>query len=559
MKADLVLTNASVYTVDPTRSRAEAVGVSDGRIVAVGAADEVERLIGPGTQVLDLARRLVLPGFIDAHMHTSQSCQPLYGAWLGGLTTIDDLLQAVARFAHAHPDLPAIRGFGWSTDLALQKRMTASELDAIVAHRPVVLTDDGYHLAWVNSAALLLGGFNAGTPDPDNGIIERLPTGKPSGVLVEGPAFVLDQLLPFSAAQMVDGLVHFGRKLAGPLGMTTVHDSAAYLGGGEADAYATYYGDGRANYRSAVAWWIFDDRPLADQIAAAVAGRDRLAGPLLKASTAKFFVDGVIEGHSALLAEPYSDRPGYSGKPIWQQEKLCAAATAAAQAGLQLHFHAIGDRAVTLALDAIEAARASGCAVARPLITHLQLVDPADIPRMAALGVVALMQPYWFDGVSEMVNWYGRSIGVERAANQYPMKSFWDNGVVVASASDYPVSPPPDPLIAIQKGVLRTITRPADPADALGHGECVTVEQMIESFTINGAYANFLEDETGSIEVGKAADLIVLSRDILTCAPEEITDAHVELTVFGGRVVHASAPFSGAARSADATDRPTAG
>jgi len=544
--ADLVLTNANVYTVDAVRSRAEAIAIADGRIVAVGPAAEIKTLVGPDTQVVDVGRRLVLPGFIDAHMHTSQSCQPLFAAWLNGLTTVDECLETVARFAAEHPELPVIRGFGWANDIAPTERLLAAELDAIVPDRPVVLFDDGYHLGWVNTAALRLAGIDSTSPDPDNGIIERLPSGEPSGMLVEGPAFILDRQLTFSAEQVVDGLFHFQKTLAGPLGMTTVHDSSAHLANRDADAYAEFYGSGRAAFRSAVSWWIFEDQPLDEQIAAAVAARDRIAGPLLQARTAKFFADGVFEGHSGYLSEPYSDRPGYTGAPVWQPEKLCAAATAAAQAGLQLHFHAIGDAAVTLALDAIEAARrgAGNGAVARPLITHLQLVDPADVERMAALGVVAVMQPYWFDGMAAMTKYYESLLGPERLERQYPMKSFWDHGIVVASASDYPVSPPPDPLIAIRKGVLRTVLPTGDPSDAFSPEERVTVEQMIESFTINGAYANFLEDETGSIEVGKAADVVVLSRDILSCPPEEITEAEVELTVFGGRPVYAAGAFA---------------
>jgi predicted amidohydrolase YtcJ len=545
--ADLVLMNARVYTVDAARSRAEAVAIAAGRIASVGTTGEVERLIGPDTRVLDLGRRLVLPGFIDAHMHHSQSCQPLFGAWLSGLMTVEECLETVSEFAAAHPDLPVVRGFGWPTDLVAKGQLLATTLDDLVSDRPVVLFDDGYHLGWVNSAALRLAGIDASTPDPDNGIIERLPGGEPSGLLVEGPAFIIDRQLTFTGEQVVAGLAHFGMTVAGPLGMTTVHDSAAHLVSEDADAYTEFYGDGRPGYRSAVSWWIFEDRPLDEQIAAAVRGRDRLAGPVLQARGAKFFVDGVIEGHSGLLSEPYSDRPGYTGSPVWRPEKLCAAATAAAQAGLQLHFHAIGDAAITMALDTIEAARrsAGSGAVARPLITHLQLAGPAHIERMAALGVVAVMQPYWYDGLAAMKKYYEPLLGRERAERQYPMQSLWDHGVIVASASDYPVSPPPDPLIAIQKGVLRTIDPTAGPADAFCPEERVTVEQMIESFTINGAYANFLEDETGSIEVGKAADLVVLSRDILTCPPEEITEAEVELTVFGGRPVYGAGEFAG--------------
>ena len=546
MRADLVLTNANVFTVDAERSRAEAVAVAGGRIVAVGAAGEVEDLIGPRTQVLDLGRRLVLPGFIDAHMHASHAVQEIYALKLNNLRTVDECLAALAAYAAAHPDPAVIRGFNWPTDVVPRERLVASEIDAIVADRPVVLFDDGYHLGWVNSAALRLAGFDAAKPDPDNGIIERLPDGEPAGLLVEGPAFVLDRMLPFSQAQALDGLLHFQREISARYGITSIHDSAVLLDHHEAEAYAELNGSDRADFRAALSSWIFEDRPPAEQIEAAVERRDRLARPLLQARAAKFFVDGVIEGHSGLLEEPYLDRPGFCGTSVWRPEALCAAATAAAHAGLQLHFHAIGDAAISLALDAIEAARAAcGGSVARPMITHLQLAGPDHLARMAAAGVVALPQPYWFDKGDYFAATYPPKLGPARAEHQYPMRSFWEHGIVAASASDYPVSPPPDPLIGIQAGVLRTDPWAGGRSGTLWPEEAVTVEQMIESFTINGAYANFLEDETGSLEVGKAADLVVLSRDILSCPSEEIVDAGVELTVFGGRPVYAGGPFAG--------------
>jgi predicted amidohydrolase YtcJ len=201
-----------------------------------------------------------------------------------------------------------------------------------------------------------------------------------------------------------------------------------------------------------------------------------------------------------------------------------------------------------MSLDAIAAARAAtGNANARDMITHLQLVDPLDLPRFAALGVSALPQPYWFGKDELYANLYVSFLGVERADHQYPMRSFWDHGVPVASASDYPVSPPPNPLLAIQRGVLRRRVDEPGACAELWPEEAVSVEQMIESFTISGAYANFLEDETGSIEVGKSADLVVLSENILEMPPELIHQAEVLLTVFRGVPVSATGPFAGLA------------
>ena len=222
---------------------------------------------------------------------------------------------------------------------------------------------------------------------------------------------------------------------------------------------------------------------------------------------------------------------------------------AAAEAGFQLHYHAIGDAAISMSLDAIAAARPRGAAAgARDMITHLQVFPQDGFARFAALGVSALVQPYWFAryrGYHDQL--YVPFLGAERAEHQYPMRGFWQHGVLVASASDYPVSPPPDPLLAIQRGILRRDLQSPDENDVLWPAEAVTVEQMIESFTSNGARANFLERETGSIEAGKAADLVVLGGDILALPAEEIHEAHVQLTLSGGRVVFAAGPFEGLA------------
>jgi predicted amidohydrolase YtcJ len=549
MAPDLILTNGLVYTVDPARSRHEAVAVASGRIIAVGTAAEVGALAGPETRVLDLGGRLMLPGFVDAHMHASSAVEDLYDVSLSDCTSVAECVTAVARFAAAHPDLPIIRGFGWSDAHMPRLGPSAADLDAVVLDRPVLLTDDSYHSVWLNSAGLFGAGFDAATPDPSNGVIERLPDGAPRGTLREGPAYVAGRAFPtYTVEQSREGLLHFQRDVAAPHGLTTVQDAALTPGRDTAlEAYELLQGAGQLTTRFCLSLWLDESMPLEAQIEAAVAERARHAGPLVSAAWVKLFPDGVIEGHTAFLKEPYADQPGFCGEPVWSQEAIDAASVAAARAGFGLHYHCIGDAATAMALDAIAAAKAAcGDAVERPLITHLQVVDPADLPRFAELGVVAVPQPYWF--LKEEL-YHARQLpylGQERADREYPMRSFWDHDVVVASASDYPVPPPLDPLLAIQRGVLRR-----DPSDAveppLWVEQAVTIAQMIESFTINGAFAMGLEDQTGSIEVGKAADLVVLDRDILTIAAEEITGAAVELTLFGGRPVYAAGSFAGIA------------
>jgi len=550
MAVDLVLTNAVVYTVDAGRSRHEAVAVANGRIAAVGSAAAIVELAGPRTQVLDLGGRLVLPGFIDSHMHASFAHEELYDLSLAGLGSIEACLGAVARFAAEHPDLPAIRGNGWSDTYAPALGPAAADLDTVVPDRPVALFDDSYHFVWANTVALREAGIDASTPDPASGVIERLPDGTPSGTLREGPTALVERALPpRTADQARAGIRHFQRTIAGPFALTTVQDAGLRPGHDAAlGAYEDLQAAGELTARYCLSLWIREDEPLEAQLEAAAEERARHAGPLVTAAWAKLFADGVIEGHTAVLKESYADRPGFCGVPVWPDGGLEAASVAAARAGFRLHYHAIGDGAVALSLDGIAAAaRATGGRVERPLITHLQLVDPADLPRFAALGVVAVPQPYWFQKDVLYRTRQVPCLGLARADREYPMRSFWEHGVVVASASDYPVPPPPDPLAAIQRGVLRR--DPADPEqhEPLWPEEAVMVERMIESFTARGAYAMGREEEVGTIEPGKIADLVVLSRDITALPAEEIAAARVELTLFGGRPVFAGGAFAGLA------------
>jgi len=546
--ADLILTNGVVHTVDRDRSRHEALAVRDGRIMCVGSAGDVAALGGPRTRVLDLGGRLVLPGFIDAHMHPKLSTGELFEVYLGGCRSVADCLVAVGRLAAEHPEYPAVRGWGWTPTTVREAEMTAAALDAVVPDRPVVLADDSVHTQWVNSAMLKMAGITKDTPDPDGGMIERLPDGTPSGLLREAWVWLERALPDYDAEALVAALRHFQRHIAGRYGITTVHEAGVLPGEPALEAYERLQGREELSVRFRFSLQLEPDRPLDAQIAAAVEERDRHTGALVGTAAVKLFVDGVIESHTAHLARPYADMPGERGPLVWAPERLIEASVAAARAGFQLHYHAIGDAAVALSLDAIAAARGARAAGARDIITHLQFVDPRDYARFAELGVTAAVQPYWFakdaafDGEI-----YRPYLGHDRAARQYPMRSFWEHGVVAASSSDYPVSPPPDPLLGIQRGILRRDPQDPDASSELWSEEAVTVERMIESFTINGAYANFLEGETGSLEPGKSADVIVLSENILELPAERIHEAAVELTVFRGAPVFAAGAFEGLA------------
>lgn len=528
--SDLTLVNGVVHTVDAKRTVAEAIVVRSGRIVLVGSTAAALARSGADARVVDLEGRAVLPGFTDAHMHPGAGAlSELFEPSLRGARSADECLDVITAFLEEHPAAPFVIAWSWSAALVDESELTAEHLDRAVPDRPVVLYDEGGHTVWVNNATLRLAGVSASTQDP-------------SGLLREGAIASVERALPRrTAAECTAALLHFQRSVAGPFGLTTVQESVVRPGDPLLDVYEELQARDQLTMRVCISLWVEEDLPLDDQLAALRSELARHTGPLVHAGCAKFFVDGVVEGHTALLTEDYADRPGYRGEPVWPGDRLAEASAQAARAGFQLHYHAIGDAAVSAALDAVEFARRTvDPPPARSLITHLQLVEPSDMKRMTALDVVALPQPYWFakdDMYREIQVPY---LGKARADREYPMRSFQEQGVTVASASDYPVVAEPDPLLGIRQGVLRSTPGENDP---LWPEERVSVDDMIESFTISGAYANLLEHETGSIEAGKSADLVVLSKDIRELDPDRIGEARVLLTVFRGRTVYARPPF----------------
>jgi hypothetical protein len=545
MQADLVLTNGVVYTVDARRSRHEALAVGDGRIVALGSAAEAAEWAGPRTRTVDLGGRLVLPGFVDAHLHPVCAVGELFEVSLAECTTVEQCLDRVARFAADHPELPVVRGYGWFPTRVPLEGMTAEALDRAVPGRPVVLNDDNVHAQWVSGEVLRRAGVGRDDPDWPGAVVERLPDGSPKGLLHEAYPWVDRALPPYTAAQHEAAFAHFRKEIVSRYGITCLHEAGIYGSDAVLDAYERLERDDQLGVRLRLAIMIDPDRSVPAQVDEALRARARFDGPLVRAVTAKFMVDGVIETHTGYLNEPYADQPGFRGEPVWPPELLVEASCAFAAAGFQLHYHVIGDAALSLALDAVEAARGGRDAGARDIVTHLQYTDASDYPRMAAAGVVAAMQPYWFTRDPDYDAAVRGMIG-SRADRLYPMRSLLEAGVVAAGSSDYPVSPPPDPLLAIQRGVLRR--DPLTGRDTeLWPEEAVSVEDMVAAFTVAGAWANFLEHETGSLEVGKSADLVVLRRDLFALPPERIHEAAVELTLFRGHPTYAAGPFAGLA------------
>ena len=334
MQADLVLTGGKVYTVDARRSRHEALAVKDGRIVALGSAAEAAEWAGPRTRTVDLGGRLVLPGFVDAHLHPVCAVNELYEVSLADCESVEQCLDRVAAFAAEHPELPVIRGYGWFPTRVPTEGMTAEALDRAAPGRPVLLNDDNVHAQWVSSEVLRRAGIGREDPDWPGAVVERLPDGSPKGLLHEAYPWVERALPAYTAAQHEAAFAHFRREIVSRYGITCLHEAGIYGSDAVLDAYERLERDDELGVRLRLAVMMDPDRPVGEQVDEALQVRRRFDGPLVSAATAKFMVDGVIETHTAYLAAPYDDRPGFLGDPVWPPDLLVEASRVAAEAGL---------------------------------------------------------------------------------------------------------------------------------------------------------------------------------------------------------------------------------
>jgi predicted amidohydrolase YtcJ len=518
-------------------NRAEAMAIAGGRIAAIGSTEKIRKLVGPSTEVTDLGGRSLLPGFIDAHVHPLEGGLSRRLCDLHELSGADAYRDAIAAYAAAHRKRPWITGGGWSlADFpgGLPRRET---LDALVPDRPAILTNRDGHGAWVNSRALAAAGITASTPDPADGRIERDPDGEPSGMLQEGAIDLVEAVVPpVEPAERLAGLLE-GQRYLHSLGVTGWQD--AIVRPEDQAAYATARANGSltARVRLALLW---DNKRGLEQLPDLVERRETAAAAGLDARSVKLFVDGIIENRTALLVDPYLEADGAAGHdrgiPMVEPQLLREAVTALDAAGFQCHFHAIGDGAIRLALDALQAARqANGPSPHRPHLAHIELIHPQDLPRFAQLDAVANMQPFWAMVEAQMRELRLPVLGPERARWQFAFRSMLDAGARLAAGSDWPVTTP-NPLLEMEVALTRTDVEDRD-GEALFPEERLTLDEALSAFTIGSAYVNHVERETGSIEVGKQADLVILDRDIRAPDAGPLGAARVEATLVGGALV----------------------
>ena len=540
--AELLMLNGKVYTVNHEQSWAEAIAITDGRIMWVGNSEDANQWQGEGTRTIDLGGKMVLPGFQDIHIHPVHSGVSYQQCALFDTEGVELLQQRIKQCAESEPG-EWIRGGGWLvTNFAPSGLPDKKLLDEIVPDRPVALKSSDGHSMWVNSLALELAGINADTQDPAGGRIDRYPNStEPSGSLQETSAMNLVHIVePELTQKELEAGLAYSRDHLHSLGITAVQDALLKLTPGDAyfglPAYLALEERGELNLHVINAMYWQNDISLEEQLPAFLKARDE-STPYIHNTAIKIWQDGVIETETAALLEPYLNRGDqFVGELLNEPAVLNEAVTALDAAGFQIHFHAIGDRAIRSAFDSIQAAReANGKHDNRHHISHIQLFSPEDIPRFAELDVVANFQPLWAIEDGYITDLTIPRIGEERGKFLYPIGSVQRTGARVAFGSDWYVTSA-NPLDGIEAAVTR-LDPDGKTDEPLGENEEINLAQAIENYTLNSAYVNFLDVDTGSIEIGKLADIIVLDRNLFDVPASEINLVRVIATLFRGELV----------------------
>ncbi|WP_245650264.1 amidohydrolase [Millisia brevis] len=522
------------------------IGVVDGHIADIGTADDVRETVGPAAERLDLHGRLLHPGFTDAHIHALSAGVDRNGCDVSDVDGRAETLAAIAAYARTS-DRPWIVGSGWSMADFPGGCPTAAELDTILPDRPAFLLNRDHHGAWVNTAALTLAGIDAQTPDPIDGRIERDAAGVAVGTLHEGAMDLVSRLVPPTTFDEALAGLRTAQSYLHGFGITGWQEAIVGDYPGMTDlaaAYRSAEASGELTATVVGASWLPRPTTLAavpEVVAGFVAAARAADGPRWSARSVKIMVDGVVENRTALMGEPYvgscSCAPEY-GLGYFDDEILRAAVVACDGAGLDVHFHAIGDAAVTAALDAVTTARrVNGITPGRHHIAHLQFVRPADLPRFARLGVTANMQALWACVEDQLTELVAPIVGPERMGWHYPFASIEAAGADLAMGSDWPVSSP-DPWAAISVAVNRVEPGldPATTAPLVG-SEALTLRSCLTAYTHGSAVLNRRRNG-GLLRIGSSADFAVADRDPFLLEPKDLYDVRTDLTVAEGRVVH---------------------
>lgn len=535
MKADIVIKNGLVYTADGSGTTAESIAVKGNSIIYVGDEAGVAELVADDTRVIDMHGGMALPGFIDSHQHAAFQVSGMFTLGLYDCADDHEYIDAIRKYHEDHPELEAIVGAGWDRPYFKDVPLHKSTLDAITTEKPIVLVDAGFHVQWLNSKALEIMGITDVSEVPDGVTVEKDENGEPTGVIAEYLQ-IYEHFQSFTPEQYTEAIRAYQEE-ALKYGITTTFEDTIYDFDSMVEAYRRLEAEGALKYRASCYMRVNKDSDIENSVAKIKALHEEFDGKQFRVDGGKIFIDGVLEGETAYMEEPYNNNPENYGEYQWAgaTDKLYQMCRMLEKENLNYHFHTIGDKAVATALDAVEYAK-KDCpnTVTRPGITHLQVIRPEDFHRFKDLGVSAVIQAFWA-GYSEYYDQAVEFIGKNRAERQYPFGSLFRSGALVASGSDYPVQTD-RPLLAIQMGITRAV--PGDDMIMPKESEKVTLEDMLQSYTRNGAIANFLEDEIGTLEVGKKADIVILDKNLFEISPYDIVKTEEVMTIFDGQIVY---------------------
>jgi predicted amidohydrolase YtcJ len=535
---EIILTNARIYTVNAKQPWAEALAIRGGKIIAVGSSKEMAFYRGPFTKTIDAQQHLVLPGFVDCHIHFMEGSLGLTHVDLNDAGSVTEIQKRVKEYAVAHPNEPWITGMGWTYPTFKPSGLPDKKfLDEVVPDRPVYLSAFDGHSSWANSKALQLAGISKDTPDPTNGKIVRDEKGEATGALKEAAGDLVSKLMPKPTREERLTALRLGMHEANKYGLVRVHSA-----GGDfefLDLYDQLRKDGQLSLRFYVAYFLDPPGLSADAIDSIEHVRDTYHDAWISGGAVKTMLDGVVEAHTAAMLTPYSDDPSLSGKLFWDPAKYTEAIDELDRRGFQIFTHAIGDRGVRTALDAYQdAQRKNHTPDPRPRIEHIETISAPDIKRFAKIGVIASFQPLHSYPDEDTLSIWARNAGPDRAQRAWVWKSIQKEGGRLAFGSDWPVVTL-NPWPGVQTAMTRQ-TRDGKPEGGFVPQQRLSLEDAIRGYTLGAAVAGRREEGEGSLEPGKLADLIILSEDLFKMKPIDISKEEVLATMVGGKVVYES-------------------
>jgi predicted amidohydrolase YtcJ len=538
--ADIIVTNARIYTLNPQQKWAQAIAVRGDKIIAVGERKQVEALRGPSTKMIDAGQRLLLPGFVDCHIHFMDGSLGLTRVDLNEATTVAEIQKRVKAYADTHRNELWIQGMGWTYPTFGPSALPNKKiLDDVVPDRPVYLIAFDGHSSWANSKALAMAGIDRNTPNPPNGTIVRDENGDATGALKEAAGDLVGSKTPVpTRAERLDAL-RKGIREANRVGLVRVHSAGQdfeYL-----DLYDELRKRGELSLRFYIAYFL-DPPGLTPKNTALIENARRKyssSDDWIEGGAVKTMLDGVVEAHTAAMLAPYSDDPTQSGKLFWDPDTYKANIADLDARGLQIFTHAIGDKAVRLALDAYQnAADVNKTRDARPRIEHIETISAVDVERFGKLGVIASMQPLHSYPDDDTLNIWARNVGAERASRPWVWRSIQEKGGALAFGSDWPVVTL-NPWRGVQTAVTRQ-TSEGNPPGGFVPQQRLSLEDTIRAYTLGAAFAGRREKSEGSLEPGKLADFILLDQDLFKIEPSEIGKTEVLFTMVGGKIIYQS-------------------